>query len=157
MAELTRLDEVYAALEALLKAKLTGSKVRVQPLTHEAFDEQRGKILAQPPAVLLVFRSERFAGPDNQTATLYTAMQTFWAVCGARSLRSTDAERLGALDLVSAVGDALAGERPTLGSNNYRALVKPVSVALAQLDQEGTWYVIEFQVENVAYFTEKIA
>ncbi len=152
MPDLARLTETYSALEALLK-KYVPPGVSVQALTDEDFDFDQGLIVAKPPAVLIVLREEAFSAPDDLRAVLYQTSQNFSVLCGAQSLRSSAEERMGALELLSAVCDALAGARITLPSNNYRAQISLVRAALAQLDPRGTWYELQIRMANVAQFS----
>lgn len=148
----THITEVYDALVALLKVNLAG--IAVQSLTDQQFDEANGRLLAKPPAVFLALRDEQLDRRRDHTALTYQSAQTFLAVCGALSLRSTDEQRIGALELLSKVCDVLAGARLTLPSSPPgRAQVALGAVRLAQFDEEGTWYELQFTVDSIAQYS----
>ena len=147
----THITEVYDALIALLKQRVPG--VAVESLTDQQFDERNGRLLAKPPAVFLALRDEQLDRRRDHTATTYQSAQTFLAVCGALVLRSTEEQRVGALELLQKVCDALAGARLTLPSSANRAQVVLGAVRLAQFDEEGTWYELQFTVDSVAQFS----
>jgi len=147
----THITEAYDALEALLRKELPN--ISVAALTEQEFDEQSGRLLARPPAVFLALRDESLDRRRDATALTYQSAQTYLAVCGALSLRSTQEERAGALGLLARVCDILAGARLTLASSANRPIVVLQSVRLAQFDREGTWYELQFIVESVSQFS----
>ncbi len=151
MPNSNNIEDIYAALETLLGQQLQG--VAVQSLTAEDFDAETGKIIVSPPAVLLAFRRETLNRDGAHVALLYESTQNFLAICGARNLRGTDRERIGALALLRVVCDVLAGARLSPPSNANRALVVLRGVSLAQLERDGTWYALEFDVEAPAQFS----
>jgi len=143
MSSQTLINESYAALETVLRAQLAG--VRIEPLTAGDLDVESGKIIAKPPAVLLVFRREELA-PQNQAGLLYSSRQNYMVICGAENLRSLDAERIGALELLGRVADVLARAKLTLQATPEPVFVELRRVELAQMELEGTWYSIEVEL-----------
>jgi len=156
MSQGVQLDELYAALEALLKANLTGAPaVAVQPLTAESISTEEqtlGKIIARPPAVLLALQDASFDTRNDHTATEYNASFRFMALCGAASLRDSDEQRTGALALLGRVANILAGARLTLASAGNKLQCVLERVGLAQLEADGTWYGLQFTVRGPSQF-----
>lgn len=151
----THITETYAAIEALLKSQQALSGVTVRGLTGGDFEAETARLIVKPPAVLLAFTGERLV-PRHPHSVTYHSTQSFQVICGARSLRGTQQERIGALDLLSNVSNALAGAKLALpASPQQKALVSLRAVTLGQLDDDGTWYTIDAEVWSVALFEEK--
>ena len=146
----TLISESYAALETVLKANLPN--VKVQALTAADFDLESGKIIAKPPAVLLVFRREELAA-QNQAGLLYESRQSYLAICGAENLRGVDEERMGALELLSRVCDVLARAKLQLTATPEPVFVALRRVELAQMELDGTWYSLEVELLGYSSYT----
>ena len=148
----THIAETQDALEKLLASKLPG--VTVRGLTGGDFEEETGRLIVAPPAVLVVLTREDLESRRDHMALTYQSAQRFQIICGGKSLR-TDAEgRVLALELLSKVCDVLAGARLTLNSSTQQPIVRLQSgVSLGQLDQEDVWYALPIAVESVAQFS----
>jgi phage gp37-like protein len=151
-----QLEEVYDALEALLDANLGGMKVNVQPFTSQSVSFEQdtfGKIIAQPPAVLLMLREASLDARNDHTATEYAMRAGFSAFIGAKALRSSDAERASALGLLTKVSNILAGARLSVPSAGNKLQVILERLGLAQLELDGTWYRLDFVVFGPCQFS----
>ena len=151
MATGTPIAETQAAIEALLKSRVPAGVI-VRGLTGADFEEETALLVVTPPAALVMFRDE---GLDSKEAygLIYDSTQGFSVIAGAVNLRGDNEERIGALELLNRVCDALAGARLGLAGTTQKPLVVLRRVYLGQFDAEGTWYVLEAEVVSVAQFS----
>lgn len=148
----THIAETQDALEKLLVSKLPG--VTVRGLTGSDFNEETNLLIVSPPAVLVQLVREDLESRRDHMALTYQSSQRFVIICGAKSLRSMEAGRILALELLSKVCDALAGARLTLESSAQKPIVRLLpGISVGQLDPEDTWYSLPIAVESVAQFS----
>lgn len=153
----TRIDEVEAAVIALLKAQLAGAGVTdIAALTRQDMDED-DNILIQPPAVRVVFVKEDLAPLEDQDFQDYRSDQMHVALAGAERPTTVDIERGVAQNIAELVKKALAGARIALTSNPDGAVIGLVGVELFQMVAEGTWYAVKFCVRSYSEFSGNIA
>lgn len=145
--------EPLGAMAALLEASSALAGVKVRELTGGDIDREADRIIVQPPAVLIAIPAVRLeAGRDHIRLTYQSAAQVFFYV-GASNLRGDAPERESTLALLTSVCDVLAGAKLALTAPNQGGRIRLVSVALAQLEREGTWYRLEAAFEGMAQFS----
>jgi len=151
-----KLAEIENAIIDLVKATLPG--ISVQTAASQHFDDD-GDILAIPPAVLVIYAGG--LGQSKGVRGLSYVAKPHWRVAvGASNLRGALAEQQGdtatgakgAYDLLDALR-TLPGKKITFASGG-QGLLGWVGEELLQHSSEGTWYVMELEVDTHFVNTE---
>lgn len=152
MSQQLKPADVEAALVELLAAQLKKDGVTVEAVSDRSFDAD-GNLIANPPAVLVLWSGAQYSdGQDNQQ-TQYDAMQPVGLLCGARSLRGSEKERTGAQELVAAVVNIMAGARLPLSDGTRTQPTKLMNVEMFQFSKDfGTWYTVTVGVNAFVQF-----
>jgi len=147
----TRVDEVEAALRALLKKKLKNVQT-VKALTAGDLDDTLD-VIVQPPAVLLLFTGEVLDPRRDHLRLTYQSGIVFTVLVGTSNLRGSEDERRAGHKLLNDCDDILAGARIVLPGSSQRPIVSLGRADLWQFDEKGTWYGRQIVVESVAQFS----
>lgn len=141
---------VETAIVDLLKKDLKADGVAVDAVSDRSFD-QDGNLVVNPPAALVLWSGASFGDGQDNLLTQYDARHPVAILCGARSLRGSDDERLGAQQLVAKVVNSLAGARLVLADGKTPPIAVQ-GVELFQFSPNGTWYSVTVEVEGFVNF-----
>jgi hypothetical protein len=152
----TRIDEVEAAVVALLKAKLAGAGITdIAAITREDFDEE-DNIITRVPAARIQFVEEPMKALGDGNYLDYASEQQWIALVGSERASTATAERGSAQEALEEAKNGLAGARLALSSNIEGAVIALVASGLFRMARQGTWYAIHFMVKSFSHFTGNI-